>query len=110
MIPSTETIAKENLGRTILQTQIEVRSFIELHDASNMSLHRLDDSFESQDDLSGCFFGVKMYPDDYNRLTCGMVANLLQGLWNYLYREGRFFGVVFEVIDDVWGVCGGGEG
>ena len=74
-----------------------------------MSLHRLDDPFESPDDLSGCFFGVKMYPHDYDHLTCGMVANLLQGLWNYLYREGRFFGVIFEVNDDVWGVVGVGK-
>lgn len=38
-----------------------------------------------------------------------MVANLLQGLWTYLYREGRFFGVSFEFNDDVWGVVGVGK-
>jgi hypothetical protein len=38
-----------------------------------------------------------------------MVANLLQGLWEYLYREQRFHGVMFEVIDDVWGAVGVGK-
>lgn len=109
MIPTTEAIAKEDLGRTILQQQLEIRNFIERHDAFNMSLRRFDDPFESPEDSFGCFFGVKGWPIDHDHLTCGMVANLLQGLWEYLYREERFHGVIFEVIDDVWGAVGVGK-
>ena len=72
-------------------------------------MDRLDDPFESDELHTGCFFGLKSYPPDYKHLTCGMLADVLQGIWLYLYRGDRSRTTVFEVRDDTWGRVGVGK-
>ncbi|KAL2052890.1 hypothetical protein ABVK25_006830 [Lepraria finkii] len=107
---SDEPIVKANLGRTILQTQKQLRDFITAYRAYDMLLNRLEDPFESSEEWTGCFFGVTSYPMDQDfHLTYGMIADSLQGMWNYMYRGDRLIGAVFEVNDDTWGVVGVGK-
>lgn len=107
---SDEPIDKADLGRTILQTRKQLRDFITAYRAYDMLLNRLEDPFESSEEWTGCFFGVMSYPMDQDfHLTYGMIADSLQGMWNYMYRGDRLLGAVFEVNDDTWGVVGVGK-
>ncbi len=69
----------------------------------------LDDPYESAARYPGCFFGVATFPVGYHHLTYGIVMDVLQGLWLYLYRAGRFQTAVFEVRDDQLGTVGIGK-
>ncbi|KAM0797638.1 hypothetical protein BDR22DRAFT_892067 [Usnea florida] len=102
-------IAKTDLGRTILRTQQTLAAFIRSYDADDKPLARLDDPYESNPHYTGCFFGVATFPMDSHHLTYGIVMNVLQGLWLYLYRAGRYQGAVFEVRDDQFGTVGVGR-
>ena len=105
-----EPIVKADLGRTILQTQKQLRDFIKAYRAYDMLLNPLEDPFESSEEWTGCFFGVMSYPMDRDlHLTYGMIADSLQGIWNYMYRGGRLVGAIFEVNDDTLGVVGVGK-
>lgn len=42
-------------------------------------------------------------------LTYGVVALVLQGLWDFLYRGERFWEAIFEVVHDEWGTVGVGR-
>ena len=53
--------------------------------------------------------GISTYPEGNKFLTYGVVANVLQGLWDYLYKGGRFKEACFEVQDDVHGTVGVGR-
>lgn len=69
-----------------------------------------DDPYES--DLrygQGCHIGVATLPSGYPHLTYGIVMDVLQGLWLYLYRGGRFAMALFEVADDQFGSVGVGK-
>ena len=68
-----------------------------------------DDPYESDRRWTGCFFGVATFPVDAHHLTYGVVMNVLQGLWLYLYRADRFHQAVFEVRDDQFGTVGIGK-
>ena len=110
LLISDEPIAKADLARTILQTQKELREFITMYDASGKILNPLEDPFESSPEWEGCFFGLRSYPLDQEcRLTYGMVADTLQGIWEYMYRGGRYVGAIFEVNDDTVGRVGVGK-
>ncbi|KAF6223222.1 hypothetical protein HO133_000064 [Letharia lupina] len=102
-------IQKPNIGRTILRTQQSLAAFIKAYDADDTPLARLDDPYESDIRYSGCFFGVATFPIGYHHLTYGIVMNVLQGLWLYLYRAGRFQMAAFEVRDDQFGTVGVGK-
>lgn len=73
-------------------------------------------SYKSDPHWVGCFLGVIAYPPpkrplfviEYH-LTYGIVENVLQGLWEFLYRGNRLVEVAFEVIDDQWGLVGLGK-
>lgn len=68
-----------------------------------------EDPYESDARYSGCFFGVATFPIGYHHLTYGIVMNVLQGMWLYLYRGDRFHTAVFEVRDDQFGTVGIGK-
>lgn len=70
---------------------------------------RVDDPYESDARYPGCFFGVATFPIGYHHLTYGIVMNVLNGLWWYLYRAGRYQLAVFEVRDDQFGTVGIGK-
>ncbi len=74
-----EQIEKADLGRTILQTQLEVKTFIDQNIAT-LNMDRLHDPFESDVRYNGCIFGLESYPPDYKHLTCSMLADVLQGV------------------------------
>lgn len=42
-------------------------------------------------------------------LTYGIVENVLQGLWEFLYRGDRLVEAAFEVLDERWGLVGVGK-
>jgi hypothetical protein len=42
-------------------------------------------------------------------MTYGVVALVLQGLWDFLYKGGRYVEAAFEVQDDQWGSVGIGR-
>ncbi|CAF9909957.1 MAG: hypothetical protein ALECFALPRED_006118 [Alectoria fallacina] len=118
-------IKKPNLGRTILRTQQSLSAFINSHDAEDAPLidrtalqakepkltkqASHDDPYESDARYPGCFFGVATWPIGYHHLTYGIVMNVLQGLWLYLYRADRFQVAMFEVRDDQFGTVGIGK-
>ena len=106
---STETIQRANLGRTILQSQREVQRFIDTNQASDWLLDHLHDPFESGPLWRGCFIGVKMSPPGHNHFTCGMLMDVLQGLWIILYRKNRHHAIIFDVRDDTYGIVAVGK-
>jgi hypothetical protein len=95
------------MARTILQTQKQLRDFIEMYHAADRLLNPTEDPFESSEDWTGCYFGLMSYPFDKDlHLTYGMIYDSLQGIWDYMYRQGRFFGAIIEVNDDSGGWLG----
>ncbi|CAD6575246.1 MAG: hypothetical protein ASARMPREDX12_007159 [Alectoria sarmentosa] len=102
-------IKKTDLGRTILRTQQSLSAYINSHDAEDAPLAHPDDPYESSVRYPGCFFGVATWPIGYHHLTYGIVMNVLQGLWLYLYRADRFQVAMFEVRDDQFGTVGIGK-
>ncbi len=87
-----------------------LRAFIQTHyQAADTPLTVSDDPYKSSPRLAGCFVGVDSYPKGNKHLTYGIVANVLQGLWDYLYKGGRWRDAVFEVQDEEWGTVGVGR-
>lgn len=72
-----------------------------------------NDPYESPPSTSpGCHIGVASLPAStygYQHLTYGIVSDVLQGLWLYLYRGERFTTAIFEVADDQFGSVGVGK-
>lgn len=97
------------MGITILSTQRYLRDFIRGRDATDTPLRRGEDPYESDERYQGCFFGVATWPPGSQLLTYGMVYDVLQGLWLYMYRQGLFVMAVFEVRDDQFGAVGIGK-
>ncbi len=85
-----------------------MKTFIDQNSAT-LNMDRFDDPFESDVLYTGCFFGLKSFPPGYNHLTCGMLADVLQGIWLFLYRGDRSRSTLFEVHDDTWGRVGVGK-
>ncbi len=106
--PKPQPILKAKLGNTILQTQRALRAYVAEHDAVSVPLRNQDDPYESNSDWKGCAFCVTHYPATHRHLTYGTVLNVLQGLWQCLYRDGRFTEVRFQVEDERWGTVGVG--
>lgn len=104
----TTTIEQQDMARTFLQTQIEIRRYITTHyQAANDVLFRSDDPYMSKSEFTGCFFAVGHYPlEDRSQLTYGMVDNVLKGMWEFLYRGGRFVAAEFYVVDEHLGTVG----
>ena len=100
-----EQIEKANLGRTILQTQLEVKNFID-QDSATLNMDRLHDPFESDVRYNGCIFGLESYPPDYKHLTCSMLVDVLQGVGHF---SDRFRTRILEVRADTWGCVGVGK-
>lgn len=104
-------IAREDMVRTILQTQVKLRRYLVTHyQAANEVLFRSDDPYTSDRGFSGCFFAISHSPPDRQKhLTYGMVVNVLEGLWQFLYQGERFVCADFFVMDDHWGEVGYGS-
>lgn len=103
-------IPKASLGRTILTTQQALRTYISGHyGATNDPLLPNDDPYKSSSQLTGCFVGIDSFPKGNRHLTYGVVALVLQGLWDFLYKGGRYVEAAFEVQDDQWGSVGIGK-
>ena len=62
-----------------------------------------DDPYESSRRWTGCFFGAATVPAEAHHLTYGIVDEVLQGLFIYLFRQGRFYEAVFEILNDRFG-------
>lgn len=107
--PKPQSIPKAKLGNTILKTQQTLRTYVTEHHAAFLSLRNQDDPYESNSDWKGCAFCVTHYPATHRHLTYGTVLNVLQGLWLFLYRDGRFTEVRFQVEDERWGIVGVGS-
>lgn len=110
-------IQKANMGRTILRTQQALRAQIaSTYQLRDLPLQPDDEPYKSDPYWTGCFLGVIAWPPvkpprfiiEYH-LTYGIVENVLQGLWEFLYRGDRFVEAAFEVIDDQWGLVGLGK-
>ena len=112
-VPNTHTILRISvrdapiqafdLCRTITYTRQVLRSFIEEYHASDTGLTVPDDPYESPRILTGCSFGVATVPPDAHHLTYGIVDEVLQGLFNYLFRAERHREAIFEVFNDRFG-------
>ena len=48
-------------------------------------------------------FGVATYPEDAHHLTYGIVLEVLQGLFLYLFRGKIYRETVFQVFNDRFG-------
>ena len=110
-------IQKANMGRTILRTQLALRAQIaSTYQLRDLPLQPDDEPYKSDPYWTGCFLGVIAWPPpqpprfiiEYH-LTYGVVENVLQGLWEFLYMGNRFVEAAFEVIDDHWGLVGLGK-
>ena len=106
----TTTIAAPDMARTLLQTQVTLRRYIKDHyQAAQDVLFPSDDPYMSDLDLTGCFLAVTHWPEDRPKhLTYGMVDNVLKGIWDVMYRDGRFVEVNFDVFDEQLGLVGAG--
>ncbi|KAG6986693.1 hypothetical protein G7Y79_00074g098900 [Physcia stellaris] len=109
-VPS-QPITKAAMGVTILRTQQRLRDYMQRYDLEDTPLRRDrgEDPYESEEKYKGCFVGVASWPLNTKLLTYGMVEDVLQGLWLFLYREERFVGAVFEVGTDQYGIVGIGK-
>ena len=96
------------MARTFLRTHVEIRRYIATHyQAANDVLFPSDDPYMSSPEITGCFFAVGHYPlEDQSQLTYGMVDNVLKGMWEFLYRGGRFVVAEFYVVDEHLGTVG----
>ena len=63
-----EQIEKADLGRIILQTEVEVKKIVDGNSAT-LNMDRLDDPFKSDVEYNGCIFGLESYPPHYKHLT-----------------------------------------
>ncbi|KAM0805423.1 hypothetical protein BDR22DRAFT_884954 [Usnea florida] len=108
--PGTTTIEASDMARTLLQTQVTLRRYIRTHyKAAQDLLFPSDDPYMSDLDLSGCFLAVAHWPEDRPRhLTYGMMDDVLKGVWEFMYRGGRFVEANFVVFDEQLGVVGSG--
>ena len=97
------------MGRTILRTQQRFRQYIAEHAAEDTSLRRGEDPYESDPRWEDCFVGVATWPTGTSLLSYGMVYNVLEGLWLYMYRGDILMTGVFEVKDDQFGIVGIGK-
>ena len=106
----TTPIEVQDMARTLLQTQVALRRYITSHyKAAQDLLFPIDDPYISDLDLGGCFFAVTHWPVDRPKhLTYGMVDIILKGVWEFMYRGGRFVNAEIEVFDEQWGVVGSG--
>ena len=96
---------------TILHTQLRLRRYIATHWQSVSDiLFYSDDPYISDSQYQGCFFAITHWPPDrQKRLTYGMVDAALKGVWEFLYRGGRFVKADFYVDHDTLGRVGFGR-
>jgi len=96
------------MARTLLQTHLRLRTYIRTHyHADEDVLFPGDIPYVSEARFTGCFFGVSTWPKTtQKRLTYGMLNNALTGIFDVLYREERFVGADFYVVDDEFGQVG----
>lgn len=103
----TNPIEPTDMQRTILQTQLKLRRYITTHyKAATDVLFHSDDPYMSDSEYTGCFFAITHWPPNrQKRLTYGMVDAVLKGVWEFLYRGGRFmksdFYVDHETLESV---------
>ena len=102
-------IAKFAMGQTILRTQVRLRDFIKRQSAADEPLGRGHNPYESDKIYEGCFFGAASWPAGSRLLTYGIVYEVLQGLWLFMYRGERFMQAVFEIKTDQFGTVGIGK-
>ena len=108
LVPS-QPMTKAAMGVTILRTQQRLRDQMQRYDLEDAPLRRGEDPYESEEKYKGCFVGVASWPLDTKLLTYGMVEDVLQGLWLFLYRQENFVAAVFEVAADQYGTVGIGK-
>ena len=97
------------MGQTILRTQQRLRAFIKRQSAADEPLFAGQNPYESDKMYEGCFFGAASWPMGSHLLTYGIVDEVLQGLWVFMYRGDRFITAVFEIRTDQFGVVGIGK-
>lgn len=107
-IRSDITIQPSDMARTLIQTQVRLRTYIRTHyHAEEDVLFSSDDPYVSDERFTGCYFGVSTWPkDSRKRLTYGMVNTALTGIFDVLYRKERFVGADFFVVNDEFGRVG----
>lgn len=76
------------LGRALLLTNLTLFDYISQHKAFNTPVIPLDDPYSS--DVSPfLYFEMRSHPYHNPHLTYGVIAQVLQGLWIYLYMGRR---------------------
>lgn len=108
-LDADKPIAKFAMGQTILRTQQRLRDIIKRQSAKDKPLAPGQNPYESDKIYEGCFFGAASWPADSGLLTYGIVDEVLQGLWLFMYRGERFFQAVFEIKTDQFGTVGIGK-
>ncbi|KAL6719712.1 hypothetical protein ACLMJK_001633 [Lecanora helva] len=99
-----DPITPYNLCRTITYTQEELRAYIDANDATDKALAVADDPYQSSRRWTGCMFGVATVPEDAHHLTYGIVQDVLQGLFLYLFRGRIYKETIFQVFNDRFGI------
>ena len=95
---------------SILRTQQAIREYMSGHyGIADTTLSHDDNPWKSDPAWKGCFIGVTGFPIESYKLTYQMVANVLDGLWWFLFREGRYMEAIFEVQEDGIGTVGVGK-
>ena len=104
----TIIIQPPDMARTLIQTQLRLRTYIRTHYHAEEDVLFLGDiPYVSEERFTGCFLGVSTWPkDSRKRLTYGMLNNALTGIFDVLYRAERFVGADFYVVDDEFGQVG----
>lgn len=107
-IRSGITIQPANMARTLIQTQLRLRTYIRTHyRAEEDVLLPGDNPYVSEQRFTGCYLGVSTWPmEGRKRLTYGMLNNALTGIFDVLYRTERFVGAEFFIVDDELGEVG----
>ena len=97
------------MGQTLLRTQLRLRDFIRRQSAEDWPLLPGQNPYESDKIYEGCFFGAASWPIGAHLLTYGIVDEVLQGLWLFMYRGDRFIQATFEIKTDQFGTVGIGK-
>lgn len=107
-IRSGMPIQPADMVRTLIQTQLRLRTYIRTHyRAEEDMLLPGDNPYVSDERFTGCYLGVSTWPmEGRKRLTYGMLNSALTGIFDVLYRKERFVGAEFFVVDDELGRVG----
>ena len=103
-------IQPSDMARTLIQTQLRLRTYIRTHyRAEEDVLLPGDNPYVSDKRFTGCYVGVSTWPmEGRKRLKYGMLDISLTGIFDVLYREERFVSAEFFVVDDEFGRVGVG--